>query len=104
MRLTSCATAGQVFGGSNSVYVPAGWIIYGESTGSPPAGSRLLVSTMTPLKTADQAARLVWLTDNWPRVAFSLRVVVNRSSRCQSFVGWEKKESYQPTPVGVPKT
>src|ERR1017187_3870880 len=53
----------------------------------------VLVSTRTPLKTADQAARLVWLTDNWPRVALSLRAVVKRSSRRQSFVGWAKKAS-----------
>ena len=52
-----------------------------------------LVRTQTPLRTADQAARLVWLMDNWPRVALSLMPVVNRSSRRQSFVGSLRKAS-----------
>src|ERR1035438_7945736 len=64
--------------------------------GAPPS-SRLLVSAITPLKAADQAARLVWLMDNWPRVALSLRAVVNRSKRRQSFVGWLNKASEKKT-------
>src|ERR1019366_5224962 len=63
-----------------------------------PVSSRLLVSAITPLKAADQAARLVWLMDNWPRVALSLRAVVNRSRRCQSLVGWVSKASENQTP------
>src|ERR1035441_2757439 len=62
-----------------------------------PVSSRLLVSAITPLKAADQAARLVWLMDNWPRVALSLRAVVNRSRRCQSLVGWVSKASEKKT-------
>src|ERR1035437_292364 len=64
--------------------------------GAPPS-SRLLVSAITPLKAADQAAKLGWLMDNWPRVALSLRAVVNRSRRRQSFVGWESKASENQT-------
>src|ERR1039458_9890573 len=62
-----------------------------------PLSSRLLVSAITPLKAADQAARLVWLMDNWPRVALSLRAVLKRSKRRQSFVGWLKKASKKET-------
>src|ERR1035441_8374902 len=62
-----------------------------------PLSSRLLVSAITPLKAADQAARLVWLMDNWPRVALSFRAVVNRSRRCQSLVGWVRKASEKKT-------
>lgn len=51
------------------------------------AGVRL-VSTETPLSTADQAARPLWFTDNRPRVAFSSKAVVKASSNGQSLVGW----------------
>src|ERR1039458_2176162 len=46
-----------------------------------------LVRVITPLRTADHAARLVWLTDNCPRAAFSFMVAVNRSSSTRSFTG-----------------
>src|ERR1035438_9158287 len=65
-----------------------------------PLSSKLLVSAITPLKAADQAARLVWLMDNWPRVALSLRAVVNKSRRCQSFVGWLRKASEDQELIG----
>src|ERR1700720_665747 len=41
------------------LYAPMGWMTTG---GFDKSGK-----TITPLSTADQAARLVWLTDNWPR-------------------------------------
>src|ERR1022692_3217475 len=46
-----------------------------------------LVSVITPLRTADHAARLVWLTDNCPRAALSLTVAVNKSSSARSCIG-----------------
>src|SRR5581483_1937485 len=48
-----------------------------------------LVAAMTPSKIAAQAAKLVWLMDNCPRVALSLIAAVNRSKMAQSLVGCE---------------
>src|SRR5690349_17792056 len=64
-----------------------------------------LGNTLTPLSTADQAARLVWLTESWPRPALSLSAVVKRSRICQSLVGAVKIASgtmvLAPTTVGA---
>src|SRR6266404_2293648 len=49
---------------------------------------------MTPLNTADHDARFVWLTESRPRVALSLKAVVNISRSAQSFAGWVSSASY----------
>src|SRR5436309_14601609 len=56
---------------------------------------------MTPLSTADQAARLVWLIPSRPRAALSLKAVVNRSSMAQSLVGCVSKASFAKEVAGV---
>src|SRR6266568_66704 len=65
------------------------------------ASLTLLVTAMTPDKIADQPARPVWLTDNLPRAALSLKAVVNRSRMCQSLVGWVKAASRAPAYSGT---
>ena len=49
----------------------------------------VFTSTATPLNTADQAAKPVWLIGRRPRAALSVNTVVNSSNNVRSIAGRE---------------
>src|SRR5690349_18866381 len=68
-----------------------GWTSISRYCGTRPgptaASVQVSVNTLTPLRTADQDAILVWLTESKPRLALSFGATVKRSRIRQSLVG-----------------
>ena len=62
-----------------------------------PASSNLLLDVVMPLKTADQAARLVWFIESRPRATLGWMSVVKMSSSRQSLVGIVSTRAAPPT-------
>src|SRR5437867_3253073 len=61
---------------------------WGVVAGPIAAFGSVLEIAITPLKTADQAARFVWFTERSPRAALSFGATVKLSRTRQSLVGW----------------